>query len=226
MAAEIDAATTYVHVEFYIFNVDETTGVFFDALEAAVKRGVTVRVLLDHWASSHCRDYKATLERLTSMGAQWQLMLPVQPLKGRYQRIDLRNHRKLLVIDGTVAFVGSQNMIDRTYNKKSNIKRGLKWQELMCRLEGPVVSSIDFVFATDWYMETDEKLAAASCQPPRSRPGCRASRSLPAGLPAAGPSVGPAAAGPAAAPVRPATSTARWCPAVRASRWRTTSSCS
>ena len=78
MAAEIDAATTYVHVEYYILNVDETTGVFFDALEAAVKRGVTVRVLLDHWASSHCRDYKATLERLTSMGAQWRLMLPVQ----------------------------------------------------------------------------------------------------------------------------------------------------
>ncbi len=161
VAAEIDAATSYVHVEYYILNVDETTGVFFDALEAAVKRGVTVRVLLDHWASSHCRDYKATLERLTSMGAQWRLMLPVRPLHRQYQRIDLRNHRKLVVIDGVVAFVGSQNMIDRTYNKKSNIKRGLMWQELVCRVEGPVVSSIDFVFATDWYMETDEQLEPA-----------------------------------------------------------------
>ena len=73
------------------------------------------------------------------MGVDWQLMLPVQPLKGKYQRLDLRNHRKLLVVDGHMAFIGSQNLIDRSYNKKKNIKRGLKWQELMCRLEGPVV---------------------------------------------------------------------------------------
>ena len=47
-----------------------------------MERGVTVRVLLDHWASSHCAGYKETLERLTSFGVEWQLMLPVQPLKG------------------------------------------------------------------------------------------------------------------------------------------------
>lgn len=162
MAAEIDAATSYVHVEFYILSLDQTTGVFFDALESAATRGVTVRVLLDHWASSHTRDYDATLERLASMGAQWRLMLPVQPLHGRYQRLDLRNHRKLLVVDGRVGFMGSQNLIDRTYNKSSNIKRGLQWQDLMCRIEGPVVASIDMVFATDWYMETGERPAPAS----------------------------------------------------------------
>jgi cardiolipin synthase len=171
MAEEIDAATSYVHVEFYILSLDQTTGLFFDALERAVGRGVVVRVLLDHWASSHCRDYKATLERLTAIGAQWKLMLPVQPLHGRYQRLDLRNHRKLLVVDGVVGFVGSQNLIDRTYNKKSNIKRGLMWQELMCRVAGPVVASIDFVFTTDWYMETDERLALSAPRPaPRPTP--------------------------------------------------------
>ena len=55
MAEEIDAATSYVHVEFYIFSLDATTAPFFDALEQRPDRGVTVRVLLDHWASSHCR---------------------------------------------------------------------------------------------------------------------------------------------------------------------------
>lgn len=154
MADEVDAASSYVHVEFYILSLDETTAPFFDALESAVRRGVVVRVLLDHWASSHCRDYKATLARLTAMGADWQLMLPVQPLRGRYQRLDLRNHRKLLVVDGRAAFVGSQNLIDRSYNKKKNIKRGLKWQELVCRLEGPVAGAIDMVFATDWFIES------------------------------------------------------------------------
>ena len=118
-------------------------------------------MLLDHWASSHCAGYKETLARLDAMGADWQLMLPVQPLKGRYQRLDLRNHRKLLVVDGKSAFVGSQNLIDRSYNKKKNIKLGLKWQELMCRLEGPVVASVDMVFATDWLIESGEDLMSA-----------------------------------------------------------------
>jgi cardiolipin synthase len=168
MATAIGEATSFVHVEFYILSLDQTTGPFFDALEAAATRGVTVRVLLDHWASSHCRDYKATIERLTAMRVEWKLMLPVQPLKGKYQRLDLRNHRKLLVVDGWVGFMGSQNLIDRTYNKKSNIKRGLKWQELMCRITGPVVASIDLVFATDWYMETGEQLAPRAIEAARS----------------------------------------------------------
>jgi len=162
MADDVAAARSYVHVEFYIFSLDDTTRAFIDALGAAVERGVTVRVLLDHWASSHCAGYKQTLERLTELGVAWQLMLPVQPLKGKYQRLDLRNHRKLLVVDGRVAYVGSQNMIDRSYNKKKNLKRGLKWQELMCRLEGPIAGSIDLVFATDWFIESGEDIAAAA----------------------------------------------------------------
>ena len=158
MAAEIGKAKRYVHVEFYILTLDKTTAPFFDALEAAVERGVTVRVLLDHIASLRTPDYKRTLERLTAMGARWQLMLPVQPFKGKYQRPDLRNHRKLLVVDGRVAFMGSQNVIDRSYNKKSNIRRGLKWKELIVRLEGPIVAGLNAIFITDWYSETDELL--------------------------------------------------------------------
>lgn len=61
MSKEIASARTYVHVEFYILSLDQSTGAFFDAMEEAIQRGVTVRVLLDHWASSHCRDYKATM---------------------------------------------------------------------------------------------------------------------------------------------------------------------
>ncbi|HEY8281880.1 MAG TPA: phospholipase D-like domain-containing protein, partial [Leifsonia sp.] len=131
---------------------------FFDALEAAVKRGVTVRVLLDHIASLRTRDYRRTIKRLTAMGAMWQLMLPVQPFKGKYQRPDLRNHRKLVIVDGAVGFMGSQNMIDRSYNKRSNIRRGLKWQELVVRLEGPIVAGLNAIFITDWYSETGELL--------------------------------------------------------------------
>jgi cardiolipin synthase A/B len=158
MIEAIDRAQSYVHVEFYILTCDRTTAPLFDALEGAVKRGVVVRVLLDHIASLRTPDYKHTLKRLTRMGAQWRLMLPVQPLKGRYQRPDLRNHRKLLVVDGAVGFMGSQNIIDRSYNKRSNIRRGLKWKELITRVEGPVVAGLNAIFITDWFIETDEIL--------------------------------------------------------------------
>ncbi|WP_036318968.1 cardiolipin synthase [Microbacterium sp. B24] len=156
MAAAIRQATTYVHAEFYILQCDDTTAGFFDALEDAVKRGVVVRVLLDHWANRGKPFYAQTCRRLDAMGATWQLMLPVQPLRGKYQRPDLRNHRKLLVVDGHTAFMGSQNVTDSTYNLRKNIKRGLHWVDMMARLEGPVVASVNAVFLSDWYSETDE----------------------------------------------------------------------
>jgi cardiolipin synthase len=158
MIADIDAAERYVHAEFYILSLDDTTGPFFDALENAVKRGVTVRVLMDHIQSLRQPGYKRTLARLTAAGAQWELMLPLQPLKGKWQRPDLRNHRKLLIVDGLVGFMGSQNVIDRTYNKPGNIRRGLQWKDLMTRLEGPIVAGLNAIFITDWYSETNDLL--------------------------------------------------------------------
>lgn len=158
MARAVDNAHKTVHVEFYILSYDHTTAPFFDALGRAVDRGVTVRVMLDHIASVRSPGYRKTLRRLDRMGVLWQLMLPVQPWKGKWQRPDLRNHRKLLVVDGTVAFTGSQNMVDSSYNKKGNIKRGLHWKDLMVRFEGPIVAGINALFVTDWYSETDELL--------------------------------------------------------------------
>jgi cardiolipin synthase A/B len=158
MAADIDTAKTFVHVEFYIVSFDSTTAPFFSAMEAAVARGVTVRVLLDHVASVRAANSKATFAELDRIGAKWSFMLPVRPLKGEFQRPDLRNHRKLVVVDGRVGFMGSQNMIDRSYNAPKNIKRGLKWQELMTRVTGPIVSQINAIFVGDWYCETDERI--------------------------------------------------------------------
>jgi len=158
MTEEVGRARRYVHAEFYILAFDPTTTPFFDALEAAVKRGVTVRVLLDHVASLRSPGYRKTTRKLTSIGVQWQLMLPVRPIRGEWRRPDLRNHRKLLILDGEVGFTGSQNMIDRSYNKRGNIKRGLKWKDLMVRFEGPIVAGINALFVTDWYGETDELL--------------------------------------------------------------------
>ncbi|PRA82216.1 cardiolipin synthase [Microbacterium sp. MYb66] len=158
MAEAIRTAKDYVHVEFYILQSDTATDNFFRALEEVSARGVEVRVLLDHWANRGKPRYKQTVARLNAMGADWHLMLPVQPLKGKMQRPDLRNHRKLLVVDGNIAFLGSQNITDSTYNLKKNIKRGLHWVDLMVRLDGPVVLSVNAIFVADWYSETDTVL--------------------------------------------------------------------
>ncbi len=158
MTAAIAAAKKTVHVEFYILLLDDTTAPFFDALEAAHQRGVKVRVLLDHLGNFQYPGFRRTKKRLTRMGVEWHLMLPFQPLRGKIQRPDLRNHRKLLVVDGEVAFTGSQNIVETGYQRKGNHKRGLHWKDFMARFEGPVVAGIDALFVTDWYCETDELL--------------------------------------------------------------------
>ncbi|PYY40717.1 MULTISPECIES: cardiolipin synthase [unclassified Curtobacterium] len=162
MTNAVDDARRFVHVEFYIASLDPTTRPFFESLARARARGVTVRFLMDHWASKSYPHFKETLAFLDAAGIEWNLMLPLQPLQGKFQRPDLRNHRKILVVDGSVAFTGSQNLIDRSYDLKANIDRGLRWRDLFARFEGPVVAGINALFVTDWYSETDELLLRES----------------------------------------------------------------
>lgn len=158
MTDAVNAANRYVHVEFYLLSLDHTTAPFFDALEDAVTRGLDVRVLVDHIASIRSVGHRKTAKKLDRIGVKWHYMLPINPFKGQWQRPDLRNHRKLLVLDGKIAFTGSQNFIDSSYNKRGNIKRGLHWKDLMVRFEGPIVAGVNALFVTDWYSETDELL--------------------------------------------------------------------
>ncbi|MEB4614415.1 cardiolipin synthase [Leucobacter sp. M11] len=158
MAQAVRAAKKYVHVQFYILAYDSTTEDFFAAMAEAVRRDVVVRVLLDHVASVRSPGSIRTYRKLDDIGVEWSFMLPVRPWRGEYQRPDLRNHRKILVVDGRVGFMGSQNMIDSSYNKSRNRRRGLHWKDLMVRVEGPVVFGLNAVFLGDWYSETDELL--------------------------------------------------------------------
>lgn len=155
IAADIDRAEHYVHVEFFILVRDETTAPFFAALQRACERGVQVRVLSDHLSVLTYPNRRETLDAFTRMGAEFHAMLPISPLRAR-RRIDLRNHRKLVVIDGRIGHTGSMNMIADNYHKAKALREGLHWQELMMRMQGPVVRELDAVFATDWYSETDE----------------------------------------------------------------------
>ncbi|HEX7834337.1 MAG TPA: cardiolipin synthase [Pseudolysinimonas sp.] len=171
MVAEIGTAQNTIHVEFYILALDDTTAPFFDALEAAHARGVRVRVLLDHLGTFFYPGYRRAIRRLKRMGVRWHLMLPFQPWRLLIQRPDLRNHRKLLVVDGEVAFTGSQNIIEIPYEKRRNRRRGLQWKDYMARFEGPVVAGIDALFVTDWYSETGELLTREAAPPRKSGEG-------------------------------------------------------
>jgi cardiolipin synthase len=171
MTEAVRSATRLVHVEFYIMSVDDETADFFAALDEAVQRGVRVRVLYDHVASLRVRGYRRLRRRLDEIGAEHHPMLPVRPFRGQWQRPDLRNHRKFLIVDGNVAFTGSQNLIERGYQRRQRRDGSrLAWKEVMVRFEGPIVAGIEALFATDWYSETDEALLRETAIPPEIDP--------------------------------------------------------
>ncbi len=158
MTAAVDQAERYVHVQFYITACDHMTEPFFDALDRATARGVSVQLLLDHLGSRGIPVWRQLVKRLDASDIDWHPLLPINPFRGQIRRPDLRNHRKLLVVDGRVAFTGSQNLIEPGYDKPKNHKAGREWVELTARIEGPLVSALNVIFASDWNTETGELL--------------------------------------------------------------------
>ncbi|QGU08368.1 Cardiolipin synthase [Corynebacterium occultum] len=158
MAAAVDGAEVQVHVQIYIMSWDETTDPFFRALERAVKRGVKVRLLFDQVGSFKYPGYLKLGKRLSEIGVEWHLMLPLQPWRARFRRPDLRNHRKMLIVDSEIGFLGSLNMIDRSYRVRANVRAGRQWVDVMVEFTGSVVTSMEMLFAVDWYSETNEDL--------------------------------------------------------------------
>jgi cardiolipin synthase len=150
MLSAIAAADAHVHAEFYIWNPDETGIRFRDALLAAAKRGVRVRVLVDDVGSrSAGRKFFAPLVRA---GGKVARFLPVIFLSRRLQ-VNNRNHRKILVIDGRAAFTGGLNIGDEY--------RGVHgpWRDTHLRIEGPAALRLQRVFVEDWFHTTGEDLA-------------------------------------------------------------------
>ena len=182
MTAEVAAAETSVEVEYYIAAWDDVTHPFFEALVDATARGVQVRLLLDHLGSKGIPGYRDLERRLDATDIEWRPMLPLRPLKGDLRRPDLRNHRKILVVDGRVAFMGSQNLIEPGYDKPRNHAAGREWVELVARVDGPAVSALRAVFAKDWFTETQERLGdRVPATSPRSHAGGVTAQVLPSG---------------------------------------------
>lgn len=163
MAQDIDQAEDYVNVMFYIVGTDPKNrpgyaDLVLDAMARAVQRGVKVRMLFDHIGTARVKGYRKLLARLDADGIDYYRLMPVRPWRGQYQRPDLRNHRKMLVIDGVVGYTGSINLIEPGYKRASAHRLNRKWVDMMARVEGPTVASLDVVFATDWFSETGRQL--------------------------------------------------------------------
>lgn len=159
----IDAAHHSVNIEFYIVHDDPITEPLFAALERAHKRGVRVALLLDHLGSRRYKAWKKLLKRLNSAGYHWHLMMPLGFKHDQRGRPDLRNHRKLAVIDDGVGFIGSHNLIDPFY--ETNLHGpGREWKDLSVQLGGAIVAELAGVFAMDWYAETGKIFVGARAQ--------------------------------------------------------------
>jgi len=154
MAASIHHAKNYVYIEFFAMALDDSTELFFEAMERAVARGVDVRVLFDYMGSKKYPHYRQMKKRLTAIGVKWYPVLKLSLRPSKYNRPDLRNHRKIVVIDNTDAYIGSLNLIDKTYHRKDTIS----YIELVAHFKGPSVNEAAAVFASDWYCESGEIL--------------------------------------------------------------------
>src|SRR5215472_2092035 len=148
LAADIDCAKDHVHLLFYIFADDHATAPVVHALGRAVKRGVHCRVLADAIGSR--LGLRTLRPRLTALGVEVHETLPVSLMPWKKARVDLRNHRKIAVIDGRVGYTGSQNLV------AADFKKGLAYEDLMVRVTGPVVLELQYIFAADWFLETNE----------------------------------------------------------------------
>lgn len=169
MVRDFDAACATIHVSFYIWLTDNNGVKVVEALKRAAGRGVTCRVIADGVGSrelirsQHWRAMKAAGVRLcTSMKVSFGLAAVLG------SRIDLRNHRKIIVVDGHVTYCGSQNCADPEFRIKAKYA---PWVDIMLRFEGPVARQNQLLFAGDWMAETREDIAAQLESP---APGPRA----------------------------------------------------
>jgi cardiolipin synthase len=166
MGDAIDAAKDHVHAQFYLIRNDATGAWFRDRLAAAAARGVKVRLLMDGYG---CFTLPSSWARpLLKAGAQVARFSPLRSLI--VQPINLRNHRKIIVVDGTVAFTGGFNIGDEY--KGGNMPGVGAWRDVHLRIEGPAAEELQRVFFQDWAYATGRPIDPAGYFPsPIPEPG-------------------------------------------------------
>ncbi len=148
LVGAIDAAHAHVHVLFYIWLPDVSGGRVAAAVIRAAQRGVAARVIVDAFGS---RAFMRSpwWPRMQEAGVECRAALPVgiPMLRMLVRRLDLRNHRKIVVIDNDVAFTGSRNCADTAFRPKA---RFAPWIDVLVRIEGPAARQMQAAFLSDW----------------------------------------------------------------------------
>jgi len=154
MIADFDAATDHIHVLYYIWLIDGMGIDTAQALIRAAKRGVICRAMVDGMGSRKMVGSKIWQE-MKDAGVQVSVTLPIRNLIKvlLFSRIDLRNHRKITVIDGKIGYCGSRNCADPEFRVKPKYA---PWVDIMLRVEGPVVAQNQMLFASDWLTENPD----------------------------------------------------------------------
>jgi cardiolipin synthase A/B len=148
---EIDRAKRTCFLEYYIWESGGLADQVANSLMAAAQRGVDCRVLVDAVGSWGFLRGKQVNE-LRAAGVVVHAALPVGLIRSLFYRFDLRLHRKIVVIDHRIGFIGSKNMADPRFFKRT---AGVgEWVDAMIRLEGPAVDPVSMIFLEDWYFET------------------------------------------------------------------------
>ena len=155
IAADVRGAQKSVLMEFYIWNMGGLADDVLAALEEAAQRGVSVRLLVDAIGGSHWWKSDQP-NRLRAAGVKVKSALPTGLLRILTSRNDLRLHRKIVVIDGKVAWTGSMNLVDPRYFKQD--KNVGEWIDAMVRAEGCVVAPLAMTMIGDWMLETGESI--------------------------------------------------------------------
>ena len=163
----IEAAESHVHLEYYIFQPDDTGRALRDLLIRKVAQGIRCRVLLDYvgcwrWPRRFARSFREG-------GVELAFFLPVVPWRGRW-RVNFRNHRKIAIIDGKVGFTGSQNIGDEYLGR---LKKYRPWRDTHMRIVGPAVQQLQEIFVEDWHYATGADLVADELFPVPQRVGGR-----------------------------------------------------
>jgi cardiolipin synthase len=163
MVADVDTATDHVHLMFYIWLTDNNGTKMVEALKRAAARGVTCRAMVDDLGSRelvHSQQWKD----MAAAGVHTASALKIgNPLVRIFNgRVDLRDHRKILVIDNRVTYCGSQNCADPAFLPK---KKYAPWVDAVMRFEGPVVRQNQHLFASDWMANCDEDISEVLRQP-------------------------------------------------------------
>ncbi len=163
----IQEATRFIHIEVYLWQDDETGSKILAELVTAAKRGVEVLVLVDEIGAIKISE--RFFSPLREAGGRFSWFYTFHPRRNRYF-FNLRNHRKLQVIDGRMAFIGGIN-IGREYSGL-NTSIG-EWKDLQIRVEGDVVNHLEEVFQRDWYFATEEELPVQKQQETVNEQECR-----------------------------------------------------